>query len=75
MKDVDGTKKMKFELSGITANNTRTLTIPDSNSQFAIRNSVPDVMRLEIDPEDYSIFHNIDNKIFMYFTLINQYYV
>ena len=30
--DVDGTKMMKFELSAITANNTRTLTVPDATT-------------------------------------------
>ena len=29
--DVDGTEKLKFEISGISASTTRTLTIPDYN--------------------------------------------
>lgn len=32
----DNTKKMKFQLSGITASNTRTLVIPDSDGTIAL---------------------------------------
>lgn len=34
--EADNTKKMQFQLSGITASNTRTLTIPDASGTLAL---------------------------------------
>lgn len=39
----DNTKKMQFQLSGITASTTRTLTIPNSDGTIALTSDIPSV--------------------------------
>ncbi|NNC95926.1 MAG: hypothetical protein HKN92_10215 [Chitinophagales bacterium] len=58
--NTDNTKKVQFQLSGITTSTTRTITVPDANTTMVGTNATQTMTNKSIDADNNTIT-NIDN--------------